>query len=818
MKRTCLVMLGLLTVLSNAVAHPIDVTAKVREAVKDNVLSIAASSDNFGNPQTGEAKELVVEFRLGNEIGKKAVGEGGSLEIKGSADKPLTIIKATYKLIGAQDFELREYVYTSKDLPHSEAKPWKLVCQLPYNARFTMWIQVKADAAGKVIEFDSSNPLMRCTTPVQKYTTVEGEQAYEMPDWTAGEGAIYTIPAGVTVLAVKYRETGYDTQFAGSFSCNDNDYNTLWQKAARTLYLCLRNNCFMGCPDRERGEWQGDAVLEMEECFYTLDLSSHKLAKNFMYTQQIGQLAGQNLIAHGEYGDWTYYLYTGDLETLKYIYPCTKKYLDLYNIGTNGLPDYRLKHTELVDIYDWYDWGTGKQDYNVIQAAEYYGALSALKKMAQVTGHTEDIPAMDAKLDSIKKNFDRVFWKEDGYRSSTNLDERANAMAVCAGLADSSKYGVITSLIGGIEGNSGPYFERWIMEALCVMGQQEKALLRMANRYRGQIDASFTTLWEYMERGFDIKTGTDCANYLTLNHAWNNPNTILSRFIAGVAPESPGWTLYHVLPKEAFLTSLDTTVPTVQGKVSVSIRKTASKYSMSLTSPSNTTAIVGIPKSSFTKLDSIKVNGAAIWKGSYIGKTDGVSFNGEDAKYVTFKVKPGTWSFVGAGSVKMTTPKQPAVVSGKTGVKLNKKSWTVSACVDNKTFEAGPWNNGKGNVNLTTDAISANIIDGDHWTGWRTMTDQVPGQWVVIDMKERQSFNKIVMDTVWAIYDTPAGYAIYVSDDTANWGAPVATGTGERWGITTATFPTKKGRYIKIEQTGTKNQVWSIFEVDVWRM
>jgi hypothetical protein len=285
-----------------------------------------------------------------------------------------------------------------------------------------------------------------------------------------------------------------------------------------------------------------------------------------------------------------------------------------------------------------------------------------------------------------------------------------------------------------------------------------------------------------------------------------------------VAPESPGWTLYHVLPKEAFLTSIDTTVPTVQGQVSVSIKKTASEYSLSLTSPSNTTAIVGIPKSSFSKLDSIKVNGAAIWKGSSSGSVEGVSFNGEDAKYVTFKVKPGTWKFVGAGSVKMTTPKQPAVVSGKTGEKLNKKSWTVSACVDNQTFEAGPWNNGNGNVKLTTDASSANIIDGDHWTGWRTMTDQVPGQWVVIDMKQPQSFNKIVMDNVWAIYDSPAGYAIYVSDDKTNWGTPVATGTGARWGITTATFATKTGRYIKIEQTGTKNQVWSIFEVDVWRM
>jgi len=85
-------------------------------------------------------------------------------------------------------------------------------------------------------------------------------------------------------------------------------------------------------------------------------------------------------------------------------------------------------------------------------------------------------------------------------------------------------------------------------------------------------------------------------------------------------------------------------------------------------------------------------------------------------------------------------------------------------------------------------------------------------------MKERQSFSKIVMDNVWAIYDSPAGYAIYVSDDNTNWGTAVATGTGARWGITTATFPTKTGRYIKIEQTGTKKQVWSIFELDVWRM
>jgi hypothetical protein len=703
------------------------------------------------------------------------------------------------------DYGLKAYVYTSKDLPHSEAKPWKLVCQLPYNAQYTAWIQVKADAAGKMIEFDSTNPLVRSRQKVQTVTTVEGEQEFEVPAWVSGEGACYTIPAGVTVIAVKFRETGYDTRVAGSFSCNDNDYTVLWQKATRTCYLCMRSR-YMDCPDRERAEWLGDAVLEMEECFYAFDRSSHTLAKKLILSKQINGLPGQNLIAHGEYGDWTYYLHTGDLETLTSIYPNTKNYLDQYQIGTNGLPDHRKEK------WDWYDWGTGYQDKTVIQVAEYYSALSALKKMAQACGHAEDIPALDEKLDSVKKNFDRVFWKPDGYRSGDKLDERANAMAVCAGLADRSKFDVITSLIG-TNGVCGPYFERWVMESLCVMGREENALLRMANRYRGQIDAPFTTLWEYLERAFDIRKGTDSINYVTLNHAWNVPNTILSKYIAGVAPESPGWALYHVLPQEAFLTSIDTTVPTVQGEVSVSIKKTASQYNLSLISPSNTTAIVGIPKRSFTKLDSITVNGTVLWKGSSCGHMEGVSFNSEDEKYVTFQVKPGTWAFVGSGSVTMATPKQPAV-SLETGVELNKKAWTVSAFIDNQTFDAGPWRK----EYLTTDASSVNAIDGDHWTGWRTMTNQVPGQWFVIDMKQRQSFDKIVMDNVWAIYDSPAGYAIYVSDDTANWGKPVATGIGERWGMTTATFARQTGRYIKIEQTGTKEQVWSIFEIDVWRM
>ncbi|WP_328876168.1 hypothetical protein OHT76_42210 [Streptomyces sp. NBC_00287] len=37
----------------------------------------------------------------------------------------------------------------------------------------------------------------------------------------------YTIPSGVTILDLKYRESGYDTDFPGSFTSNDAFLNTL---------------------------------------------------------------------------------------------------------------------------------------------------------------------------------------------------------------------------------------------------------------------------------------------------------------------------------------------------------------------------------------------------------------------------------------------------------------------------------------------------------------------------------------------------------------------------------------------------------------
>lgn len=694
-----------------------------------------------------------------------------------------------------KDYGQKDYVRVSKDLPHSEDAPWRLVCTMPYNCHFQPSIVVEAPA-DKVISFDSTNPLVRFLVRTETYTTHSGEQTYEAKNWISGEGALYTIPAGVTVKAVKYRETGYDTTFAGSFECNDSDYNILWKKAARTAYICMRDH-FYDCPDRERVGFWGDGTPELNHCFYAFDKSSHLLAKNLVLRKlQPSFYPGQHLEFLGEYGLWFYYLHTGDLESIRAVYEPTKQFLfETYKFG---------------NAHTWFDWGKENKDIAVIEECFYYIDLQTLRKMALATGHEADVPAIDAKLEAVRSAFDGKYWKGSYYMSSQvkEPDDRANAMAVNAGLADRSKWGAIYENVLTKKTYSSCFFDRWVFEALCAMGKQDYALLRMANRYKTMIPCSVTTLWEHYDRWWASRIDAFDEGS-TLNHGWNPPAIILSGTITGIAPEVPAWSTYHVLPKEAFLTDIKCVVPSIKGNVAVDIKKTATNYTLKLTSPAETKAIVGIPKGSFTSLKEISVNGTVVWNGSYKGGVDGVSFNSEDADYVKFNAEPGTWEFVGKGTLSLKSPK-PVPPPPSDEKPLEKKAWTAAASVPDGIYQMC-----KGR--LPTDAGAANAIDGDHWTGWRDLTKtQYPGQWFQVDMKEPRKFHKIVLDNTWALWDSPTKYAVTVSNDGKTWSEPVATGSGEL-GITTIALPEQNARYIRITQTGeNKTYHWSIYELDVY--
>lgn len=668
---------------------------------------------------------------------------------------------------------------------------------MPYNCHFQPWIEVDA-VEGKEICFNSSNPLVLFLTPTETFMTRGGVQAVEAKDWVSGEGAIYTIPAGVTVRAVKYRETGYDTTFAGSFECNDNDFNVLWKKAARTAYICMREH-FYDCPDRERVGFWGDGTPELNQCFYVFDAKSHKLCRDLVLRKLEPKFyPGQHLEFLGDYGLWFYYLQTGDVDSMRQIYEPTKKFLfETYGFGNPKT---------------WFDWGKENKDTAIIETCFYFNCLGTLKKIAEITDNQRDIDEIDRKMKAIQSSFDAKYWKGGFYKSSQvpEPDDRANAMAVNVGLAEPNKWPLIYENVLTKKTYASCFFDRWVSEALCKMGKQEYALTRMRERYKTMIPCSFTTLWEHYDRWWASRIDA-FDDGSSLNHGWNPPALLLSQTIAGVSPETPAWSTYHVLPKEAFLNSIRVVVPSIKGDIKVDINKTPSFYRLKLVSPDHTIATVGIPKKSFFVLREIKVNNTTIWKGAFVEGVTGVTWGGEDDDYVKFNLQPGTWEFLGEGELPITTNKdslEPQVLTKS----LDKKSWKASASVETGEYFMT-------DAKLPINVSAENAIDGDHWTGWRDITHkQYPGQWFQVDMNKEQEFNMLFIDNTWAQWDSPNAYSITVSQDGVSWSAPIAMGGGGA-GITNIRFPMQRARYLRITQTGTSAKYhWSIYELDVYRI
>ena len=695
---------------------------------------------------------------------------------------------------GIKDYGLKNYLRLTKPLPHREDQPWKLVCRLPYNCQFQPSIKVIAQA-GQSLDFNSTNPLVQYLTPTETCVTLAGTHTYEAKNWVSGEGAIYTIPAGVTVQSVQYRETGFDTQFVGAFECNDEDFNILWRRAARTAYLCMRDH-FYDCPDRERVGFWGDGTPELDQCFYLFDKNSHVLCKDLVLRKlEPSFYPGQHLEFLGEYGLWFYYMQTGDEESLSKVYEATKEFL--------------LKTYKFGNKNTWFDWGKDIKDTSVIENCFEVIDLETLRKAAVVTHHESDLPTIDARIREIRSQFNAKYWRGSFYQSSdvNTPDDRANAMAINAGLAEPSKWESIYQNVLSKTSYSSCFFDRWVFEALCKIGKQDQAMLRMVDRYRTMIESRVSTLWEHYDRWW--ASWIDAFDEgSSLNHGWNPPAILLGKEIAGVRPVEPGWTTFEVMPNETFLTSIKIDVPTVKGHVKAQIKKSTKHYSILLDVPSGTSGIIGIPTRPFSELNSLSVNGKTVWNGSESSSVPGTTFLGESNGYFRFKVQPGNWLVEGKGKLVLNSPKQPRQVT-KPEVPLDSRTWTATASVPDSS---SPFSGAK----IPIDYSANNALDGDVWTGWRDMSKtQYPGQWFQVDMKRTQTFDKVVLDNTWALWDSPKSYEVTVSDDGQHWSAPVAQGEGHL-GITTINFPIQTARYLRITQSGTDPLYhWSIFEIDV---
>lgn len=483
-----------------------------------------------------------------------------------------------------------------------------IVCQLPYNAQITPYFKIESKEGEEIRiltdHYQGGGPY----NVRAEYITREGIQEYENLGWMNGHKVYYIIPKGVMVLDVKFRETGYNTEFTGSFNCNDDFYNRLWSKALRTLYVTMRDT-YMDCPDRERAQWWGDAVNESGETFYAMCPKSRFLTQKAIlelinWQRNDGtifspiptgnwdrELPGQMLASIGYYGFWNYYMNTGDKQTIVKVYKGVKRYLDIWQLDGNGVLVKRMNESDHKGWY-WGDWGINI-DKDLLMNEWYYLALKGYKEMSLLLDKTDQVYWAENAMKQFKAAFNQTFWKGDQYRSyryNKDIDDRGQALAVVSGLADQDKYETIFKLLQK-QRYSSPYMEKYVIEALFIMGQAEYGLQRLKERFQPMVDnQDYSTLFE----GWGV--GRHGYGGGSTNHAWSGGGlTILSQYVCGLYPLEPAWKSFMVKPNLGGLEYAETGNQTIAGKVNVKVSKTRSGLEMELTVPLGSEAVVYIP-------------------------------------------------------------------------------------------------------------------------------------------------------------------------------------------------------------------------------
>lgn len=489
-----------------------------------------------------------------------------------------------------------------------------LSARLPYNMQMTPTIEISDEDGGTTVRIETDHVRGGSEDCIRtEYITRKGRQQYESLGWMNGDilRVIYPKGANISVHGIGYRETGYDCDFEGAFTCSDSIVNRFWQKAMRTLYVNMRDNYF-DCPDRERAQWWGDVTILMGQSFYQLSPSANALIRKAIrelvdWQKPDGtlfspipaenweqELPAQMLTAISTYGFGYYYMHTADLETMKYVYPAMKRYLALWTLDEDGLTQYRQGG------WSWGDWGT-EIDMRLLLAAWHYMALQSAINTARLTGNDADVYDYERQMASIRMAFGKCWngyaYRHPSYHGAT--DDRVQALAIVSELADSTKYAPLFSVIKTQE-YASPYMEKYVYEALMKMGHGDYALERFKRRFGPMIsDTIHTTLYEGWKEGGYGGGST--------NHAWSGGMlTDICEHIIGLRPTSPGWKTFEFAPHPV-IPDASITVPTVSGEIRASYT-TGDDFRMTLTVPKGTRATIKLP----VKYNTILLNGKKV--------------------------------------------------------------------------------------------------------------------------------------------------------------------------------------------------------------
>jgi glucosylceramidase len=128
-------------------------------------------------------------------------------------------------------------------------------------------------------------------------------------------------------------------------------------------------------------------------------------------------------------------------------------------------------------------------------------------------------------------------------------------------------------------------------------------------------------------------------------------------------------------------------------------------------------------------------------------------------------------------------------------------------------FRAVPLTGATATANPTGDTPSA-AIDADASTRWTSTQSQQPGQYLQIDLGARTPLRRIALDSGGNLGDYARTWQLSTSSDAITW-HPIAAGTTTAQ-LTTIDLPPTRTRYLRITNTSTAPNWWSIADIRLY--
>ncbi|MBL7743402.1 MAG: alpha-rhamnosidase, partial [Chitinophagaceae bacterium] len=385
--------------------------------------------------------------------------------------------------------------------------------------------------------------------------------------------------AGVELDSVSMLYEYADVNERGSFTCNDEEIDQIYDVAKYTFELNTRE-FFIDGIKRDRWIWSGDAYQSYLMNYYlyfdneTVKRTTYALRGKDPVTGHINTIMDYTFFWF--LGIYDYYLYTGDKNFIAQNYDRMKTLMDyvLTRRNKDGLMEW------MTGDWIFIDWAEGLSKKGEVSFEQLLLARS-LETMAICANMVDDgngAASYSKQAADMKQKLFSIYWNDQKQalvhsrvegKQTDNVTRYANMFGIFFDyFNEQQKQAVKLSVLlnNNIQKITTPYMRFYELEALCAMGEQNYVLKEMKDYWGGMLKLGATSFWE--EYNPSKKGVEHYAMYgrefgKSLCHAWGaSPIYLMGKYYLGVKPTSAGYATYEVVPNLGGLQWMQGKVPT----------------------------------------------------------------------------------------------------------------------------------------------------------------------------------------------------------------------------------------------------------------